>query len=285
MVASVTQDAFPGHEVTPPAAWTSPHVYACPHAGRSYPSDFLSGSRLSLLELRRSEDAYVDRLMGSAEALGAPVLRADFPRAFVDVNRAPYELDPLLFDGGMEGGTRSGRVLAGFGVIPKLAAEGRAIYARKLPAQEGRARIKWCYEPYHAALRALLTACLERFGEATLVDMHSMPSRAAGQRLPYIVLGDRFGVSADPALVARWEMALQEVGFSVVRNAPYAGGYVASLYGRPREGVHVLQIEINRGLYLDEARVARSRLFTETKARLARAVMLATGAGLAAAAE
>ncbi|MBB4659679.1 N-formylglutamate amidohydrolase [Parvularcula dongshanensis] len=269
MVASIVKDGYPGHRITRPTAWTAPYVFACPHAGRTYPTAFVEGTRLSLLDLRRSEDAYVDLLMPEAETAGVPVLTADFPRAFVDVNRAPYEMDPLLFDGPISAErTRSNRVLAGFGVIPKLAAEGRAIYARKLPAQEGRARIKWCYEPYHAALRTLITECLTLFGIATVIDWHSMPSATAGRSLPDIVFGDRFGASCGAGVVAAWEKNFRDAGFGTGRNSPYAGGYVTSLYGRPTEGVHVLQVEVNRGLYLDEGRVARSEGFEPLRARL-----------------
>ena len=266
MVASVTKQDYPGHRVLRPRQWTTPHILACPHAGRLYPDGFVRGARLTLLELRRSEDAYVDALLPTPDAVGAPTLLADFPRAFVDVNRAPYELDPLLFDAPVGADTaRSGRVLAGFGVIPKLAAEGRAIYARRLSASEGRARIKWCYEPYHAVLRELIRECLTRFGEATVVDFHSMPSAGPGRRLPDVVLGDRFGASCGPGVIGRWEAAFRAEGATTTRNSPYAGGYVTSLYGRPREGVHVLQVELNRRLYLDEAAVARAPGFPQMR--------------------
>ena len=269
MAATVAEQDYPGHTVLRPAAWTSPFLLASPHAGRTYPQRFLDASRLTLLELRRSEDAYVDALLPEPDDLGVPILRADFPRAFVDVNRAPYELDPLLFDAPVAAdAARSGRVLAGFGVVPKLAAEGRAIYARRLPAAEARARIRMCYHPYHAALRGLITECLTRFGEATLIDLHSMPSAGAGRRLPGVVLGDRFGASCDGARMRRFEEAFRAAGFSTARNTPYAGGYVTSLYGRPGERVHVIQVEINRGLYLDERAVARSGEFVRTKAAL-----------------
>lgn len=269
MAATVAHDDYPGHTILRPKAWTSPYIFASPHAGRAYPAGFLSASRLTLLELRRSEDAYVDALLPEPDEVGVPLLRADFPRAFVDVNRAPYELDPLLFDAPVAADTaRSGRVLAGFGVVPKLAAEGRAIYARRLPAQEARARIRMCYHPYHAALRGLITECLTRFGEATLIDFHSMPSASGGRALPAVVLGDRFGASCAPATVRRWEQTFRDHGFSTARNTPYAGGYVTSLYGRPSERVHVIQVETNRGLYLDERQVARSRSFAATKQAL-----------------
>ena len=271
MAATVAREDYPGHVVLRPATWTSPFVFASPHSGRAYPSRFLDSSRLSMVELRRSEDAYVDALLPAPDAMGVPVLRADFPRAFVDVNRAPYELDPLLFDAPVAADVaRSGRVLAGFGVVPKLAAEGRAIYARRLPAQEARARIRMCYHPYHAALRGLLTECLTRFGTATLVDFHSMPSAGAGRSLPGVVIGDRFGASCCPDQVRGWERAFRAEGFSTARNTPYAGGYVTSLYGRPSEGVHVVQVELNRGLYMDERQVARARGFAAAKTALGR---------------
>ena len=281
MAATVAEQDYPGHAVLRPRAWTSPYLLASPHSGRAYPASFLSASRLTLLELRRSEDAYVDALLPDPDALGVPILRADFPRAFVDVNRAPYELDPLLFDAPVAADTaRSGRVLAGFGVVPKLAAEGRAIYARRLPAAEARARIRMCYHPYHAALRGLITECLTRFGEATLIDVHSMPSAGAGRSLPGVVLGDRFGASCAPDVMRWWERAFRAEGFSTARNTPYAGGYVTSLYGRPSEGVHVVQVEANRGLYLDERQVARAAGFSATKAAFGRVL----GSAMAAAA-
>ncbi|WP_051881515.1 N-formylglutamate amidohydrolase [Parvularcula oceani] len=263
MVAKIGSDGFPGHRIARPAHWRAPFIFACPHAGRQYPSRFIAETRLSLLELRRSEDAYVDALLPEAEAIGVPILYADFPRAFVDVNRAPDELDPLLFDGPVAAASpRSNRVLAGFGVVPRLAAEGRQIYTKRLPAAEARARVKWCYEPYHASLRALITECLTQFGEAVIIDWHSMPSRGGGRTLPQIVLGDRFGAACAEGNVRDWETAFGAAGLKVVRNTPYAGGYVTSLYGRPAQGIHALQIEVNRSLYLDEGAVARSDAFS-----------------------
>ena len=288
MVASVTEQDYPGHRVLRPPVWTTPHILTCPHAGRSYPKSFVEGSRLSLLDLRRSEDAYVDALLPAPAAVGAPVLVADFPRAFVDVNRAPYELDPMLFDAPVGAdAARSGRVLAGFGVIPKLAAEGRAIYARRLSAAEGRARIKWCYEPYHASLRSLIRECLTRFGEAMVIDLHSMPSAGPGRRLPDVVLGDRFGASCRREVVERWEAGFADVGIGTGRNTPYAGGFVTSLYGRPGEGVHVVQLELNRRLYLDESAVARSAGFPALRDDLGRVIgtILSEAAGVSLAAE
>lgn len=259
MTAKISRAAYPGHSVIRPAEWRSPYVFASPHSGREYPRRFLADSILSLDELRRSEDAYVDLLIPDGESLGLPVLQARFPRAFVDVNRSTREIDKTMFTQSPLAGQEilSNRVLAGFGAIPRLAAEARPIYARKLSATEGRQRLKWCYEPYHAALRALVTECRQRFGKAILIDWHSMPSSAAGygRTLPDIVLGDRYGVSASTETIQQWEEGLLEAGFTVARNAPYAGGQVTTLYGDPAANLEAVQIEINRRLYLNEQKV------------------------------
>lgn len=261
MTAKIVKASFPSHVLSRPTHWQAPLIFASPHSGRDYPARFVADSVLELGDLRRSEDAYVDALLPSAEALGVPVLAARFPRAFVDVNRNAREVDPFMFTTSPVDGTeiRSNRVLAGFGAIPKLAADGRPIYARKLSAAEGRARMVWCYTPYHETLQALITECLSLFGIAILIDWHSMPSAATagGRSLPDMVLGDRYGSSCAPWITQEWQSQLEEQGFSIARNSPYAGGHVTSLYGQPRSDTHALQIEINRRLYLDEQRVKR----------------------------
>ncbi|WP_425410929.1 N-formylglutamate amidohydrolase [Hyphococcus sp.] len=243
----------------------SPLIFASPHSGRDYPGELLKNSRLDRHALRQSEDCYVDLLFDEAPRFGAPLLRALFPRAYVDVNRARDELDPRMFadDIPKKADTRSSRVIAGLGVIPRIVADGQDIYARKLYYIDAKRRLAACYEPYHEALRRLIDEARSRFGVAIVIDCHSMPSaggapfRPGEPRIDF-VLGDRFGSSCDPGIVEETELALRGFGYQVARNAPYAGGYVASSYGRPREGVHVLQIEINRALYLDERRIARS---------------------------
>lgn len=260
MVAKIVKASFPGHLLTRPSSWIFPLIFASPHSGRHYPSRFLSSSVLDLAELRRSEDAYVETLLPGADDIGVPVLTARFPRAFVDVNRARSEIDPSMFTTSPQQGSeiRSNRVAAGFGVIPKYAAAGRPIYARRLSGQEGVSRLRMCYDPYHAALRGLIDECVERFGRAIVIDWHSMPSvGASGQELADVVLGNRYGASCDRSVCGGWEEALAETGLTVRRNSPYAGGYVTSTYGKPDQDIHVLQIEINRGLYLDEARTMR----------------------------
>ncbi|WOI54093.1 N-formylglutamate amidohydrolase [Parvularcula sp. LCG005] len=259
MVAKIVKAAFPGHTVVRPAAWRSPYIFACPHAGRDYPERFLDDSILHLPDLRRSEDAYVDELLSDVNSLGVPVLTARFPRVFVDVNRHEREIDPQMFTTSPSEGAeiKSNRVMAGFGVIPRLAAEGRPIYAKRLPASEAHQRLRWCYRPYHEALQALIEECRTRFGVAFVIDWHSMPSASVGggQNLPNVVLGDRYGMSCGPTMVNAWQQALADEGLTVSRNAPYAGGHVTSLYGQPAASVHVLQIELNRSLYMHEAQV------------------------------
>lgn len=232
-------------------------VFASPHSGRDYPAEFVARSVLDLTRLRSSEDAFVDSFLSGVAAQGASLIAARYPRAYVDLNRAEDELDPAL----IEGLARSGggaRVAAGLGVIPRIVAGGRAIYSGKIPQAEAEARLAQVWRPYHAQLEALLAQRRARFGEVLLIDMHSMPSETPGapaSREPNIVLGDRFGTSASGAMVAAIERVFTGAGLSVARNAPFAGAYVASRYGRPAEGVHVVQVEINRGLYMDESRV------------------------------
>lgn len=265
---SLTQRKRKAVEVLSPAAAASPVIFASPHSGRDYPQELLQNSRLDRHALRQSEDSYVDLLFDDAPAYGAPLLRALFPRAFVDVNRSRDELDPRMFADGVPRGadTRSSRVIAGLGVIPRIVADGKDIYDRKLYFFDARRRLSSCYDPYHETLTRLINEARERFGCAIVIDCHSMPSTGGapfreGEAPIDFVLGDRFGSSCAPSLTVLIEETLATLGYEVARNAPYAGGFVASSYGRPKNGVHVLQIEINRGLYLDEKRIARTEGF------------------------
>lgn len=268
------QDAFTVRE---PLLQVIPAVVGVPHAGRRYPRSFVEQARLSAQALRRSEDAFVDLLAEDAPALGAPLLMAEFPRAFLDVNREPYELDPRMFEGKLPAfvNTRSMRVAGGLGTIPRIVGDGQDIYARRIPAAEATQRIESLYKPYHAALRRLVTRTRSHFGLCVLVDMHSMPSigldREAGVR-PDIILGDRFGTSAMVGIVDAAEEALRAAGFTVSRNRPYAGGYITEHYGQPRTQVHALQIEINRGLYMNESTIEPLDGFDTVKAALARSL-------------
>jgi N-formylglutamate amidohydrolase len=244
-------------EVRAPATVLWPLVFSSPHSGRRYPSSLLETARLDERGLRRSEDFLVDELFGEAPDMGAPLLLAHFPRAYLDVNREPYELDPRMFDGRLPSfaNTRSLRVAGGLGTIPRIVGDGHEIYRTRIPAAEALSRIETVYRPYHAALRALVQDAFRRFGEAVLIDCHSMPSASlgpdTGQR-PDIVLGDRYGTSCAPQIVDAAQEIFEALGYVVARNRPYAGGFITEHYGQPVSGIHALQIEINRALYMDE---------------------------------
>jgi N-formylglutamate amidohydrolase len=256
----------PPFEVLAPAEQTLPFIFSSPHSGRVYPKAFLQATRLDGTAIRRSEDSFVDEIVGAAPSLGAPLLKAHFPRAFVDPNREAYELDQAMFDSPLPQyvNTRSPRVLAGLGTIARVVRDGAEIYKNKLSFQEAVARIDTYYKPYHATLRGLLESTHKTFGHAVLIDCHSMPSvggpldQDIGASRPDIILGDRFGTSCARRLTDTIERVLTLQGFAVVRNNPYAGGYTTEHYGRPMVGLHTLQIEINRALYMDEERIERT---------------------------
>ncbi|HEV2604253.1 MAG TPA: N-formylglutamate amidohydrolase [Microvirga sp.] len=248
--------------VTEPVQQAIPFVFNAPHAGAIYPAAFLASSRLDALALRRSEDAFVDELVEPLVALGAPLMTARFPRAYLDVNREPYELDPRMFEGRLPpfANTRSMRVAGGLGTIPRIVADGQEIYRTRIPVDEALRRIEWLYKPYHRALRTLVTRTARSFGHAVLIDCHSMPSSSISREdaaKADIVLGDRYGTSCAGILTDLVDVALRSRGYSVVRNKPYAGGFITEHYGEPALGRHALQIEINRSLYMDERSMAK----------------------------
>jgi N-formylglutamate amidohydrolase len=253
--------------ITRPAVQTVPFVIASPHAGRTYPESFLDASRLTLLALRRSEDAYVDELLAGVESLGAPLLAALFPRVFVDVNRAASELDTSMFEAplAVDVGLPTQRVAGGLGVIPRIVRDGAEIYRDRLSPTSAEERLRLFYRPYHAALAELVRKTVARFGTAVVIDCHSMPS---GPSVPDVVLGDRYGVAAGPDLMRQAELTFEAHGFSTARNIPYAGGHTTFLYGRRAEGIHAIQVEINRGLYLDEDVVRHGPRFEDVRLRL-----------------
>jgi N-formylglutamate amidohydrolase len=245
-----------------PDRQTAPVVVASPHSGATYPADFLAQAALPVATLRRAEDAFVDELFRSAPALGMPLLAARFPRSYVDANREPYELDPGMFEGPLPRplNHRTTRVAAGLGMIPRVAASGEAIYRGRVPSDEIEYRLETCWRPYHTALSMAVEQTYSVFGGALLIDAHSMPSLASGiglrdreQRVD-IVLGDNHGEACALHVVDHVDRFLSAKGLRVLRNQPYAGGFTTQRYGRPALGRHALQIEINRALYMDEAR-------------------------------
>ncbi len=265
-------------EVLVPERQTAPFIFASPHSGRLYPRSFVRQSRLDAVTLRKSEDAFVDELFASVSALGAPLIAARFPRAFVDVNRAPGEIDPAMFDGPLASaiGPRTPRVAAGLGVIPRIVRDGVEIYGARLPARDVLSRLESFYRPYHSALARLVSETRQQFGIAIVIDCHSMPPTSRGSD---VVIGDCYGEAAAAELIVSAQRGLVELGFSVARNAPYAGGFTTNLYGQPDSGLHALQIEISRALYLDEARMEKTPGFSLCRERLTRfAARLMSGA-------
>jgi len=260
-----------------PLRRTTSAVFASPHSGRSYPKAFLHRSVLDEQTIRSSEDAFVDELFAGAPARGAPLLAATAPRAYVDLNRGAEELDPALIRGVRRVGNNP-RVSSGLGVIPRVVAGGREIYRGKLAHDEALGRLRDHWHPYHAKVQALLDESHALFGEAILIDCHSMPHEAieslCGTRYekPEIVLGDRFGASADGEIVARIERAFRAEGLKVARNTPFAGAYTAQHYGRPSRRQHVVQIEIDRSLYMDEASLQPSAGFEAMRKALNTAI-------------
>jgi N-formylglutamate amidohydrolase len=261
-----------------PRQWTRPAIFNSPHSGRAYPEDFLAASRLNPHALRKSEDCYIDELFAFAADLGAPLLHAHFPRAYLDVNREPYELDPRMFREDLPGfaNVASMRVAGGLGTIPRIVSEGDEIYRGPLKLADGLARIETIYRPYHRTLADLINRARQAFGYALLVDCHSMPSTACSHVTPHpmgrvdVVLGDRHGVACADEIVSTLEELMRSQGLRTLRNKPYSGGFITQNYGSPTHQRHALQIEINRALYLDERTLERSRGFAATKLTLHR---------------
>jgi len=258
-----------------PKPRTSCVVFSSPHSGRHYPTGFLNRSILDERVIRSSEDAFVDMLFEAAPAHGAPLLAAVMPRAYLDLNRGPEELDPSVVEGARRNSYNL-RVNSGLGVVPRVVAGGREIYRGKLAFDEADRRVARYWRPYHRALQGLLDDARQRFGMVVLIDCHSMPHEAlesvagsAGRR-PDVVLGDRFGAAATASVVERVEAIFTDAGLKVARNAPFAGAFIAQHYGRPSRCQHVVQVEIDRALYLDEARVRPSGAFAAFRALMAR---------------
>ena len=251
----------------PPLA---PLVVSSPHSGRDYPAEFVASSRLQGVALRKSEDSFVDELFGSAPSYGAALLAASFPRAFCDVNREAWELDPAMFEDELPSwvNTTSPRVRAGLGTIARITSNGSPIYGHRLRFAEAERRIRSCWQPYHDTLSGLIDKARGRFGASVLIDCHSMPAHACEGRKPTpdIVLGDAHGTSCAPALMREMERMLRGLGYTVRRNDPYAGGYVTRHYGRPDGGIHAVQIELARCLYMDEASMEKAPGFDRVQA-------------------
>jgi N-formylglutamate amidohydrolase len=272
---SDSQNEFdPPFEAIEPAECRGPVLFNSPHSGRIYPRSFLLTSRLDLATLRRSEDSFVDDLIAGLVQRGHPIMRAHFPRCFVDVNREPYELDPRMFEGRLPSfaNTRSMRVAGGLGTVARVVGDAQEIYDQRMSVTEALRRIDGLYKPYHRTLRRLFTRLHRDFGAAILVDCHSMPSTTGGRdERPRadLVIGDRYGTSCVAVIAEVVEQTLREFGYAVNRNKPYAGGFITEHYGNPATGLHAVQLEINRALYMDERRYERSASFDRLASELA----------------
>ncbi|WP_299193135.1 N-formylglutamate amidohydrolase [uncultured Litoreibacter sp.] len=270
----MAKDAF---KLTLPDVQSTSVIFASPHSGRDYPWSFLRRSELDELAIRSSEDAFMDMLIASAPSCGAALLAARMPRAFLDLNRASDELDPAVIEG-VHQVSHNPRIASGLGVIPRVVSNGRAIYRGKLKLSEAHARISEYWRPYHDQLAELMSDTRRDFGEAILIDCHSMPHEAvdavtqSGLARPEVVLGDRFGASADSAIVERIETIFLEAGLRVSRNAPFAGAFTTQHYGRPSRRQHAVQIEIDRSLYMNEMRVRPNGNFDNFRALMTRVV-------------
>jgi N-formylglutamate amidohydrolase len=276
----VEPELDPPFDVLEPAILQSCLVLSSPHSGSTYPARFLASARLDPVSLRRSEDAFVDELFMGALDFGAPLLRARFPRAYLDANREPYELDPRMFDGRLPPfvNSRSVRVAGGLGTIARVVGEAQEIYAKRLSVDEAIRRIEYLYKPYHAALQELTDRAAAGFGQTLLIDCHSMPSCSSlaaqgkagrDERLKAdFVIGDRYGTSCRRTVTDTVEAALSRFGYAVERNKPYAGGFITENYGHPAAGRHALQIEVNRAIYMDERLMRPNGSFDQVKAHL-----------------
>jgi N-formylglutamate amidohydrolase len=254
--------------IVEPPAWRAPIIFNSPHSGSVYPDEFLSASRIDLPGLRRSEDSFMDELIGGLSGRGFPTVTVNFPRSYVDVNREPYELDPRMFAGRLPSfaNTRSMRVAGGLGTIPRVVGDGQEIYRERLSVDDALARIEALYKPYHRALRRLINKAHQAFGAVVVVDCHSMPSIGVSRdepRRPDVVIGDRYGTSCAPMLADMIEETMGRLGYSVGRNKPYAGGFITEHYGNPASGLHSVQLELNRAIYMDERRRERSARFSQ----------------------
>lgn len=264
----------PPFEITEPPQLVAPVIFNSPHSGSVYPRTFLAASRIDLATLRRSEDSFMDELIAPLAERGFPVMRVHFPRSYVDVNREPYELDPRMFSGRLPNyaNTRSMRVAGGLGTIPRVVGDGQEIYRDKIVVDDALARIEALYKPYHRALRRLIGEVQRDFGTVIVMDCHSMPSVGVTRdepRRPDIVIGDRYGTSCSPLLTDLVETTLRGLGYSVGRNKPYAGGFITEHYGNPPAGIHAVQIELNRAIYMDERKRERGPRFDRVMADFA----------------
>ena len=273
-MAAIQNDAF---SVWQPAQQRFAAVFSSPHSGRMYPGHLRQLTSLDDRTLRSSEDCYIDEIFAGVVQIGAPLLSARFPRAYLDVNREPYELDQAMFCDPLPAycNSTSLRVAGGLGTIPRIVSENKSIYAHKLTWADAKDRIERLYRPYHQALHDLIESTCARFGSALLIDCHSMPSTAVRQsalrssQRTDVVIGDRYGATCDTDICVFLAELFKKAGLNAVRNRPYAGGYITQTYGKSGHAKQAIQIELNRGLYMDEKTLEHSRDFGQIQRTIA----------------
>jgi len=251
-----------------------PLVLDSPHSGTDYPDDF--GYACDYQVLRRGEDTYIHELYGAAPNKGAILMAANFPRSYIDVNRGLNEIDTSLIDGAWNGEViESEKVDAGIGLIWRVNQEDKNIYDRLLSAREVERRISNYWQPYHDCLKETLDEVHSSFGKVVHINCHSMPAisnesskEGPGVTRPQFCLGDRHGTTCDPALVALTKLTLEELGYEVSVNEPYAGVELVRAYSNPSKGRHSLQVEIRRDLYMNEKTFKKSPNFEKLKSDL-----------------
>jgi N-formylglutamate amidohydrolase len=245
-------DAPPFHRIGPDRPAT-PVILSVPHAGRAYSDALLRAARVPQAVLEALEDRLVDRLAWRAVADGATAIVATAPRAEIDLNRDERELDPaMVAPPPPSGELRSTvRTRGGLGLVPARLAGAGGLWRGRMSRDELQRRVATIHRPYHAALAKALAAARKRYGFAILLDCHSMPPRPQGDAGAGVVFGDRFGATASSQVVMSAVGAAEALGFTAACNEPYAGGHVVERHGRPDDGIHALQIEIDRSLYLD----------------------------------
>lgn len=244
-------------------------LLASPHSGAILPTDFLATLRLPIPTLRRMEDAHVGALLQPSAALGIPLLEATHSRSVLDLNRAEDELDPVMFTGALGIQPRqTERVRRGHGLIPRVVSANQQIHSARIPATHASQRIAALHRPWHRAIADGLAAARDRHGHALLLDIHSMPS-LTGHAPAQVVIGDLHGRSAAAPIVDWLDASFTAAGLKVARNNPYAGGHTTERHGRPADGVHAIQIEFDRSLYMDVDSLKPHQGFTQLAALIA----------------
>ena len=249
-------------------------IFNSPHSGCIYTKGFLDSTNVEIYDLRTSEDSFVGELFYSTKFFNCLLMEAKFPRTFIDLNRSHLELDPRLISGDFRF-DKTARNMAGMGVIPRISGNGKEIYSKPIFAKDALKRLQSFYFPYHKHLYNLLLESKKRLGYAVLFDCHSMPSKlnlefsnSKYNNDPDIILGDLNGTSCSSFLISEVKAIFEKYNFFVTKNHPFSGGYITKQYGNPSNAIHVIQIEINKKLYMDENSIKKNKNFENLRTKL-----------------